>query len=137
MTRTTTKRVPPATVSLPLLNIALEPFHGSFYGTKLIIEAFDSTLVRAEARVNPAKNGKEMCSRWQHLLERHRDPDSRSFRDPESLQVAQVLARYNGVDVCQEMANTIDLWNPGAVVEIAQRGASNYKVGLVHYIDLP
>jgi hypothetical protein len=117
VTTTLAKRVPKP-VLLPLLNKAQEPFHGSFHGTQLVIKAFNYILRRAGDRANLPKSFK--VEAWQNQLRWLRDPNYPMYCDPESLQVAQLLARYDALDMWQEMGDVADLWSPGVIWETTQ-----------------
>jgi hypothetical protein len=60
---------------VPLLNKALEPFHGSFYGTDLVIQSFENVLLSADIGVDIMNNSQAIRSDWQNRLNWFRNPD--------------------------------------------------------------
>ncbi|KAF1917659.1 hypothetical protein BDU57DRAFT_172169 [Ampelomyces quisqualis] len=84
---------------LPSLSEALERLHGSYHATETIIQTWSILLVVRDDRRSFTQH-----RLWQRVLALLRNPTARSiYRDPESLQVAQVLARMDPAQVLSEL----------------------------------
>jgi hypothetical protein len=100
----------PAPVVLPSLNNVLQAFHGSYHATATTLIAFDWLMKYSTDDFTDD----ERIGAWQSLLLDLRDPDETPFyRDPESLQVAQMLARADSLSVMRELSV-----NPHASCEV-------------------
>ena len=87
-------------MSLHSLNQALRPFRGSYHSTRLVITSFCTLLGWAESERSTA----QFQDLWQLHLSLLRDPDEHDYyRDPESLQVAQVLSKLRCLDDLAEL----------------------------------
>jgi hypothetical protein len=102
---TKTRRVPKAAI-IPSLHKVLAPFYQSFWATGLVIRCYTRILsdVLDEITQLATRDDTYKAQYWQALLECLRDATSKDFRDPESLQVAQVLARHKPDEIYQELA---------------------------------
>ncbi|KAH7093653.1 hypothetical protein FB567DRAFT_610209 [Paraphoma chrysanthemicola] len=89
----------PTPVSLRWLNEALRPFRSSYHGTRIVIETFLQLI----NNVHPEAGTAQTHVRWQKALSDLRDPHHVDHRDPESLQVAQVLSRLPCLEVMAEL----------------------------------
>jgi hypothetical protein len=96
----------PKFASIPSLHKVLAPFCQSFWATGLVIRCYTRILSDILDENTQLAIRHETCKAqyWQALLECLRDPISKDSRDLESLQVAQVLARYKPDEIIQELA---------------------------------
>jgi hypothetical protein len=110
----------PQAVCITSLNQALAPFYDSFWGTKIVTTCFTTMLhvVHRNSITSPSSDKETRIARhWQGLQEDLRNPRCRLYKDPESLQVAQVPARVNALEVAQELVSKSrymngDTWDP-------------------------
>jgi hypothetical protein len=77
-------------VDIPPLNEAIRPFHDSYHGTALVLNAFFMVLLEVEGFINPKASldpihASEIHGPWQEQLSKLRDHQSPSYQDPESL----------------------------------------------------
>jgi hypothetical protein len=96
----------PKVASLPSLHKVLASFYQSFWATGLVIRSYTEILdaVLDENIQLATQDDAYKAQYWHDLLEHIRDPNSKDFRDPESLQVAQVLARHKPDEIVKELA---------------------------------
>lgn len=87
---------------LRTLNTALQPFRGSYHGTRIVINTFSNLNLDAIERWDLHPEGFQ--SAWQEELSNMcNNPE----RDPESLQVAQVLNRADLHEPCAELRSQV------------------------------
>jgi hypothetical protein len=87
----------PETVSC--LNTTLEKFHGAYHGTRITLTIFGRLLCLSHL----FQTDQQRHVQWQRLMTALRSPGSKMYRDPESLQVAQVLSRQDPLGVLEEL----------------------------------
>jgi hypothetical protein len=101
MVSTALQHVPPPAVQLSSLDKALEPFYGSYHGTRIVIITFSAIMEVSKILSTDA----DRLRVWHRLLEGLRSLTQKLYRDPESLQVAQILTRANALEVFGEVAS--------------------------------
>jgi hypothetical protein len=97
----------PKAVSLTCLETALAPFYDSFWATGLVISSLTKIITAiVDESVNLASCDETYQAQcWQEMLRELRDTRSKTFKDPESLRVAQKLAHLKPIEVIQELAS--------------------------------
>lgn len=92
----------PPPINLHSLNKALEPFRGSYDGTRLTLNAFCILLANCSRHLSTDEHHEE----WQqHLASLRNSYCTALYRDPDSLQVAQVDSRANFLEILREIEN--------------------------------
>jgi len=89
----------PPPESLSCLNTTLEKFHGAYHGTRIALTVFGRLLCLSYL----SNTDQQRHEQWQKLMTALRCPTSTMYRDPESLQVAQVLSRQDPLEVFKRL----------------------------------
>jgi hypothetical protein len=122
----------PRAVCIPSLNKVLAPFYGSFWGTRIAIFCSANLLQEfLELGNNLSSGDKEthMKQHWHQMLEGLRNPScTYYYKDPESLQVAQVLARLDPLELTQEFATKSKYMNGQVLDAWASKGDNYFTV---------
>jgi hypothetical protein len=108
-------------VDILLLNEAIRPFHDSYHGTALVLDALFMVLSEVEDFIKPKGfsgpiHANESHGPWQEQLSKLRDHQSHSYRDPESLQAAQVLSKMDPIRLYRELETHVCRGKTGASV---------------------
>ncbi|CBY01233.1 hypothetical protein IAQ61_003049 [Plenodomus lingam] len=118
---------PVVPVNISFLNEALLPLYGSFYGTAFIINFFDCNLGWLESIIDNHTEGfaapltkQDLREMWQERLSDYCNEKTIHYRDPESLQAAQVLRKLDPLAVWSTLeshlrsgkigGNTFETW---------------------------
>jgi hypothetical protein len=78
----------------------------------LVLNAFFMVLLEVEGFINPKASSdpihpSKIHGPWQEQLSKLRDQQSHSYRDPESLQAAQVLSKMGPIRIYRELENRV------------------------------
>lgn len=96
-------------VNLDSLNQALEPFHDSYSHMRLVLLSFcevlqlTSSYASTQSTLPPIDYQRQIYELWSWLLASLRDPRTDEYSDPESLQVAQHMAKQNPIKIWLEL----------------------------------
>jgi hypothetical protein len=97
-------------VELTTLNQALQPFRLSYLHTQLVLSVFDKVLQNVYTYYQnhpnilpPEDYQHHIHVPWQRMLEAFRDRHEDEYSDPESLQVAQALAKQDPILIWWEL----------------------------------
>jgi hypothetical protein len=97
-------------VELTTLNQALQPFRLSYLHTQLVLSVFDKVLRNVYTYYQhhpivlpPEDFQHHIHGPWQRMLEAFRDRHEDEYSDPESLQVAQAMAKQDPVRIWWEL----------------------------------
>jgi hypothetical protein len=119
----------PRAAYIPSLNKVLAPFYGSFWGTRIAIFCSANLLqeiLELGDNLSPGDKETHMRQYWHQMLQGLRNPNyTYYYKDPESLQVAQVLARLDSFELTQELATKSKYMN-GQVLDAWASQGDNY-----------
>ncbi|KAI4956792.1 hypothetical protein J4E86_005263 [Alternaria arbusti] len=141
--RTITKDLP---VKLASLDQALQPFRHSYTHTDRILDVFGLVLQRvydcrekSPDALPSTEYQQHIHAPWIQTLQWLRDPEAFRYADPESLQVAQLMAKQDPVRIWFELDSHVrqDIFggNPYDVVIDLGLGYTKVKRGLKWLVD--
>jgi hypothetical protein len=122
----------PRAAYIPSLNKVLAPFYGSFWGTRIAIFCSANLLQEILGlgnNLSPGDKETHMRQYWHQMLQGLRNPSyTYYYKDPESLQVAQVLARPDSFELTQELATKSKYMNEQVLDAWASQGDNYFTV---------
>ncbi|KAI4626501.1 hypothetical protein J4E83_003652 [Alternaria metachromatica] len=141
--RTIAKDLP---VNLTSLDQALRPFRHSYTHTNLILALFHAVLQgvydchkKYPDGLPPTAHQEHIHDLWHRASRAFRDPHSSWYDDPESLQVAQMMAKQDPVhiwfDVDSHVRQDIFGGNPSDIAIDLGRGYTKIKRGVKWLVD--